>query len=258
MLMLLAPWPAAAQWGVGYDEALDWHFALSVARVGTDLDGDLAFGDTTSSTQLDVAGTLDLASDDDFAGRLAFQPARGHVTQLDFVPIRFAGDTNLDINAVINGFPYSAGDRVRSSIDLRSWGLSYRWGLSLGDYVSIGPVVGVDLLEGDLSTANLSNLGIPEVEERVLLPLPLAGLRLEVRPLPRLHLFAEARGMKLSSVSSIDDVEILAGEAGVRLLLAKHLALTGRYRLDDYDFTASDVDFDLRMAGVFVDMELRF
>jgi hypothetical protein len=59
-------------------------------------------------------------------------------------------------------------------------------------------------------------------------------------------------------VLEADDAEGTDIEAGVRVLVGEHVALTGGYRSFSVEATENDDDFDLEIEGPFVGVTLRF
>ncbi len=255
-LLALAPARGSAQWGMGFDDAEDWTLKLTASRVQHSLDGDFALGGEVLGSPLDVDGLLDLEETEEFAGMLELK-GLGQRLRLSYTPIEFEGETDLTSTVFVFGVPFSVGNRVESGLDFRSYELTYRYGLNITRFVTITPILGMSLLEGK---ARVENLSVPGTifDEDVLQPIPLIGARLEIRPLPRISLFAEARGFTANSFADFADIRIGFGEAGVSLVLSKHLVLTGRYQIDEYDFTATDIDFDLRRESFSFDIEIRF
>jgi hypothetical protein len=256
VLAVLAPAPASAQWGLDPGDEDDWHIAVAGSRVQQTIDGDFAFGLDAGATPIDVDGLLDLESTEDFAGRLDLKGGGSHL-RLAFQPMGFAGASDLTTTVVVDGVPFSIGDRVESALDFRTYELSYRYDFRLGRFLILSPLFGMQVIEG---RAGIENLSLPGTtfEERLVAAIPLVGGRIELRPLPRLGLFAEGRGLQFGGVGDLENLRVRGVEAGVRLLVSKHLAVTGRYRLDEYEFTAANVDFDLRLSGPVFDVELRF
>lgn len=252
----LLPRAAFAQWGVGYDEASDWHLAASIARIAPNLGGELLLGESLGATPLDVDDTLGLDSSDLLAGRAELKLGSQHL-RFEYVPVRYEGDAVLGSTVLAFGQPFLAGDRVMSELGARQYRLSYRADWRIGDFLTLAPLLEVDLLDAwvDLEDATFPSV---RVQEDVLQPVPQAGLRLEVRPLPRLELFAEGRGFRASALGGLADIRVYGGEAGASLLIGRHLALRGRYALDHYEVTFSDVAFDLRQNGPSLEVELRF
>jgi hypothetical protein len=253
---LLFPAVAGAQLGVGFEEARDWHLAVSIGRASPEIRGDLLLGEDFGATPIDVDDALDLDADRWLSGRGELRLDRHHV-RFEYVPARSEGDAILTEPVLAFGIPFFPGNRVESELGARQYRLAYRFDFPIGERLTLAPVLELDLLDAWIDLDNVSVPGA-RLAEDVLAPLPLAGLRVELRPLPRVEVFAEARGLRVGSIGPLSDVRAWSGEAGASLLLTRNVALRGRYALDDYRVAFSDIDIDLRQHGPSLDIELRF
>ena len=157
----------------------------------------------------------------------------------------------------MNGIVYSAGDRVSSDLEVRNYELAFGYKIRLGRRLMIAPVFQINVLDGLLETVDLDLLG-SAVEEEFVVPIALMGLRVEVYPLARLALFAEAKGFKASSWGELDEARVADGEIGLSFNLSRNVVLTGSYHLSDFRFDVSDTEVDLELSGLRVSLDLRF
>jgi len=253
--VLAAP-AAGAQPAFGFAEAEDWTLAVSVARANPAIHGDLSLGEDLGATPIDVDDMLDLDSSDTWAGRAELRLGDHHL-RFEYLPVRYEGDSLLPAPALAFGIPFSAGDRIVSELGIRRYQLSYRYDFHVGEHVTLAPMVAISFLD---TWIDLDNRSIPGMrfEDEVRAPVPVGGLRIGVRPLPRLELFGEARGMRAGEIADFSDIRLWSGEVGLAILLSPHIALRARYAVDDARVTISDVEVDLRQDGPSLELELRF
>jgi opacity protein-like surface antigen len=256
LALLLPATDAPAQWGVTFDDQKDWTVTFSGARVRQQIEGDLFWGQGIGNTELDVEGVLDMDDAETFAGRIDFQAA-GAAFRLGYLPLQFEGDTVLTASQTLNGITYTAGDRVSSEMDIKNYEMAFGYKFRLGDHFMIAPLVQVNLLDGFLDSIDLDLPG-SEVKEEFLVPIALAGLRMEVYPMPRLALFAEAKGFAAHSWGELSDADVLDGEVGLSFHLTRNLILTSSYRLNKVSFNLSDTEVDLDLSGLSLALDMRF
>jgi hypothetical protein len=252
----LLPCSAQAQLGLDFDAAEDWTVSASVSRLRPEVAGDLELGEDFGATPIDVESDLDLSADDVYRGRAEWKFGAHHL-RFDYLPVRYEGDAVLTAPVLVFGMPFLPGDRVVSEVGTRRYQLAYRYDIHLAEHVVLAPVLALDLVDAWIDLDNRSVPGA-RLSEDVLAPVPLPGVRFEVRPLPRLELFVEARGVRATDLGDLSDVRIWGGEGGLALLLSRNLVLRGSYAVDDYSVTLSDVAVDLRQAGPSLELELRF
>lgn len=250
------PGVAAAQFGLDFAQAEDWNVAASIARVRPEVEGDLLLGEELGATDIDVDDVLGLDADDVHGGRFELKFG-GHRLRFEYLPVGYEGDELLSEPVEVFGVPFAAGDFVDSELGARRYRVDYRYDIRFGDHVALAPIFGLDVLDAWVEVADRDISGA-SFEEDVLALVPLGGLRLEVRPLPRLELFVEARGMAAGGLGPLDDLRVLGGEGGVALSLTRNVVVRGSFAVSDYRVVFGDVDVDLRQAGPSLELELRF
>ncbi len=253
---VLFPAVAGAQLGLSFAEAEDWNVAVSIARVQPRITGDLLLGEDFGATPIDVDDTLGLDADDLYGGRAELRLG-AHRLRFEYLPVVYEGDEVLTAPVLVFGMPFFPGDRIESEVGARRYQLAYRYDIRLGERVVLAPVVALDVLDAWIDLDDRSVPGA-RLEEDVRAPVPLPGLRLEVRPLPRLELFVEARGIRAPDLGDLSDIRIWSGEGGIALLLSRNLVLRGTYAAQDYRVVFSDVGVDLRQSGPSLELEVRF
>ena len=81
---------------------------------------------------------------------------------------------------------------------------------------------------------------------------------MEFYPLPRMALFAEAKGFTASSWGEITEATATDGEIGVSFSMSKNLVLTTRYRISKLEFDVAQTKVDLDLSGFSLALDLRF
>lgn len=252
--LLLAPLRGRAEepwWSVYRSDHRQWTLSLTGGLALLNLSGSGTMDRSQPDTDIDLAGTLDLSDLDTFWGEADLQLLRGQHIRFAYTPLRFDASEALDESIVVDGVTYDIGDQVDSLLRLDQYEISYRSEFWIGEYVSIAPVAQVTLVDALLRLEN-DTQDIAE-EEYALIPLPYLGLRAEVYPIPRLGLFAEAKGFTIGSRASIWDAM-----GGLSVHLTRNFSLTGRYRMSGYEFYFADSEIDLDLGGPYVGATIRF
>lgn len=252
--VLLAPLRGGAEepwWSVYRSDHRQWTLSLTGGLALLDLSGTGTIDESQGDTDIDFAGTLDLESLETLWGEADLQLFRGQHVRFAYTPMRFDASESLDESIEVDGVTYDIGDAVDSHLRLDQWELSFRSEFWIGEYVNVAPVVQVTLVDALIRLEN-DTQDIAE-EEKALIPLPYLGLRAEVFPIPRLGLYAEAKGFTIGSRASIWDAM-----GGLSLHLTRNLSLTGRYRMAGYDVFFADSEIDLDVGGPYLGTTIRF
>lgn len=245
---------AAAQSGPNVQE---WSTSLHGGPVYQRLDGDFVLGDPTFNSSLEVDGLLDLEDSESFTGVLELRPGLGQQMRLGYEPFRFTGDSVLSTSVTVDGNAYGIGDRVSTDVEFDTYEVAYSYTAPMGPWLRVGPVVQVTLVDALLDTIDLDLPG-SAVQEKFLVPIPMAGLRAELRPLPQVLLFTEGKGFTMNSWGELADSTVLQGDVGLQVQLASNVGFTGRYRYVDYDLEAGSQTVDLQLEGLFVGFTVGF
>lgn len=253
LLLLLCSSVASAQawWQVSLQDHRDWWLSLSGAAARANLYGGFTLDTSKGDTRVDLDS--DLGLDHDTTGWLEvdLQPFRGHHLRFEYMPTRFDATTYLSTTIIVDGEEYEIGDFVDSRLDIDQYSLAYRYDFALGSRILLSPLLDVSLVDvkGEISDRTL---GL-RASDRILLPVPYLGLRLELLPLSRLSLFALGKGMTIGKTATV-----WGAEAGGTLWLTRNLGVFGRYRVYDYNIRYSDARVDVRLDGPLAGATLRF
>lgn len=252
--LLLAPLRSGAEepwWSVYPSDHRQWTLALTGGFALLDLSGSGTVDESQGDTDIDLAGTLDLSDLQTLWGEADLQLFRGQHVRFAYTPIRFDASESLDESIVVDGVTYDVGDAVDSHLRLDQYELSFRSEIWLGEYVNVAPLVQVTLVDALIRLEN-DTQDIAE-EETALIPLPYLGLRAEAYPIPRLAVFAEAKGFTIGSKASIWDAT-----GGLSVHLTRNFSLMGKYRMSGYDVFFADSEIDLDVGGPYLGATVRF
>jgi hypothetical protein len=228
----------------------DWTLSVSGGIGFVGLEGDGSFDADQFDSEFSFDGTLDISEITAPWAEVDLQPATGYHLRFAYTPMPFHGTEVLTAPLVVDGETYDAGDQVDTDLRLIQYELSFRSEYWLGEYLSVAPLVQLNLVDAKLEIVNLSQ-GITATED-TWVPLPQLGLRAELYPLARVGLFAEGKGLPLGSGGSLWDASL-----GLSVYVSRNFAVTGHYRLAHYE-VKFDSEVDVDIAGLRLGATLRF
>ena len=250
----LAAWPAAGPRSAGTPStAATTGTGRCRSPVGSASSGSRATAPSTRGqldTDFSFDGTLDVSAITKPWVEVDLQPATGHHLRFAYSPMPFHGTEALTAPLVVDGETYDAGDRVDTDLRLIQYELSFRSEYWLGEYLSVAPLIQLNLIDAKLEIANQTQ-GLT-ASEHTWVPLPQLGLRAELYPLARVGLFAEGKGLPLGSSGSLWDASL-----GMSVFVSRNFAVTGHYRIAHYE-VAFDSEVDMDIAGPRLGATLRF
>jgi len=234
-----------------HEDHRDWTFDLGGGAMYLEANGRIGFESTFGRQVTFGVSALDLEREWTGWARAELKFARKHHLRFAYLPIEFEGETFIQLSLPPDDPIFTIGDRVESRAKLHTYQLSYLYDIQLGRYVTVSPSFTLGLIDAKIRIDD-ETLGI-DLDEEQLVPLPEIGLRIELYPLARLAIAAEAKGFTIGDKATEWD----AG-AGLRLFLSRHFYLEGSYRAIDYDVDCFDVVINTRFHGPFVGGVLRF
>jgi len=148
LLWLAAPIPASAQYGRPTMSELPtgekYHIEATYGFWNPDLEA------TISSEQLGIIGSdIDVKSDLGYTDskirqfKLVLRPGRKHKFRIEYIPVKFEGDTFLNRKIIFNGIEFNVGLPVRSQFEWDTWRLGYEYDFVYTGRISAGFVVEV-------------------------------------------------------------------------------------------------------------------
>ena len=224
-----------------------------------ELDGDLLLGvgGVSGSGDLETLGLGD--SESTFAPRvdLSWGPVDLVATAYNS---SFSGEGVADVTLDLGGTTITAGDTVRSDLDLSSLGLLAIWDFVPTDLVDFGLGLGVQLIDISASVESIG-LGAGTIETDESAPFPVLAARAAVQVFD-LELVGVASGVSFET-GGIDatyyDLDLMASYTFERFL-GFHGALVAGWRqiVVDAEYTdqGSDVILDFTLSGPFFGLSL--
>lgn len=173
-VLLLLPWPAAAQYRPPSDppSGEDYHVELALAL----------WRPTPvfiiSSESLGILGTdVDLVNDLGIENkslrelRVVLRPARKHKFRLNYLPMQYAADTVIQREFVFNALRYRVGLPVTTTADLTTWRIGYEYDFIHRDWGYLGVLA--DLKYTNVNVELDSPLGLEFAKQ--VAPIPTFG-----------------------------------------------------------------------------------
>jgi len=254
LVWLAATAPASAQYGrpTMSDPATGekYHVEVSYGFWHPDLEA------TISSEQLGIIGTeIDVKSDLGYTDeairqfRLVLRPGKKHKFRIEYVPVKFEGDTILNRSIVFNGILFNAGLPIQSQFEWDTWRLGYEYDFVYTDRVFAGFIVEVRQTTAQLQLDSPIDSEFTEAKG----PIPGIGGIVRVYPAKKFSITGEITGLNVPEIDDYEgqfiDVDIYGTfnfthnfgvQAGYRALDASYIAKldTGDLTLKGFYFTA--------------------
>ena len=238
VLLLLGPGLAAAQ--IAELEGRYWFtdFKAAAKLEGSGLEG----------TRVDFEKDLGLDADEMPELRFSFGLGGSRI-RAAYGYANLEGDQRIEQTIRFEGREFSAGQQVRSEIDLHYGRIGWIWTPTLIPGIfRIGPIVE---LKGFLADISLETSGTRE-EATLPIVLPTIGGATDVTIGP-IQVFAEVSGLPAGDYGYLVD-----GEAGVRWIPIRFLTVFAGYRLFDVRVGDDDDYGRMRLSGPYLGLSLRF
>jgi hypothetical protein len=235
--------------------ALGDYIGVEAAPWSQGLSGNAAIDtSSTQGTQIDFRGDLGLANRDITpAGRVWLRWGKSHLT-FDYSNSTRTGDGTFNQNVTFNGTSYSSGETVASEYDLNLLSAQYRYSFLNLKVAEFGIGMGLNVAQIRMQVDGSSS-GMTTFDENV--PYPTVNAAFIVKPLPGLHIRAEADGLSVDV--SGNRVSILDARIQVESYFAHAFGIFGGYR--SYRFTVDANDFghvENSFKGPYVGLGVKF
>jgi hypothetical protein len=173
---------------------------------------------------------------------------------VDYFDSTRSGSGTLTKNVNFNGTTYSSGETVQSDLGLKLYGVQYRYHFIDLPIVEVGLGLGLNAAQINMEL-NGSSSGRTTLDETVGYP-TISGA-VVVKPIPGLHLRAEANGLTVNV--SGNHVNILDARVQVEASIAHVLKVFGGYRSWRFDVDASDFGHvESTFRGPYVGLGVKF
>ncbi len=208
-------------------------------------------------TPIDGVTDLGFTSSRFYDFRLVIRPAKKHKILVNYVPIKYEGDTVLQRDIVFNGETYHVGIPVQSTLEWRSVRLEYEYDFLYRDRGFAGLIVGADLAQ--VSASLRSPLVHGEVQEST--PTPLVGGVARVYFVKNASITAKVQGFKLPE--SIDDqrrysLRVFDVDVYATVNFTDNIGASAGYRDFDVTYRVKQDSGDFHVKGFYVAGVVRF
>ncbi len=227
-------------------------FRLEVMTLSGDLDTDIRVDPTLATPGTLINAEDDLGLDDNKLlplVELTLLPGERHLIRLSGFSLRRSAQQVIDQTIVFDDQTYRPGERVASTLNLTSFGLTYGYSVAKTQRVDLALTFGVQIVEVEANAVVRSRV-VRESETGVT-PLPLAGIEGRFDFNDRWSL--EARVQYLSVEFDEIDGSVLDARGALTWRMNPYLVFGLGYRQFDVQVDSRDIDdpgiFDMKMAG---------
>jgi hypothetical protein len=258
LLWLAATAPASAQYGrpTMNDPAVGetYHVETTYGFWKPDLEASI------SSEQLGIPGTeIDVKKDLGYTDsairqfRLVLRPGRKHKFRVEYIPIKFEGDTILNRDIIFNGIEFNGGLPVQSQFEWDTWRLGYEYDFVYTDRVYAGFIVEVRQTTARLQLDSPIDSEFTEARG----PIPGIGGVFRGYPAKNFSITAEITGLNVPEIDEYEgqfiDVDIYG-----TLNFSNNFGVQGGYRALDASYIAKLDTGDLTLKGFYFTGVARF
>ena len=227
-------------------------FRVEVMTLSADLDTDLRVDPTLATQGTLINAEDDLGLDDHKLmplAELTLLPGERHLIRLSGFSLRRAASQAIDQTIVFDDQTYLPGERVDSTLNLTSFGLTYGYSIYKSQRLDVALSFGVQIVEVEANAVVRSR--VVRDSETGVTPLPLAGLEGRFDFNDRWSL--EARVQYLSVEFDEIDGSVLDARGALTWRMNPYLVFGLGYRQFDVKVDSRDTDdpglFDMTMAG---------
>ncbi len=208
-------------------------------------------------TPIDGVTDLGFTSSRFYDFRLVIRPAKKHKILVNYLPIKYEGDTVLQRDIVFNGETYHVGYPVQSKLEWRSLRLEYEYDFLYRDRGFAGFIVGADLAQVSASLQSPFVRG--EVQEST--PTPLVGGIARVYFVKNASVTAKIQGFKLPE--SIDDqrrysLRVFDVDVYATVNFTNNIGASVGYRDFDVTYRVKEDSGDFHVNGFYFAGVVRF
>jgi hypothetical protein len=184
---------------------------------------------------LDLQGTLGI-EDDTFPELHAALKLLGPVRLIgSYYSTQYAGEETITQSITFNGTTYSASETVESELEMNVGRVMLSFSPINFKRLNIGLMLGAELMSVDSSLASSAT---GEEQDSFTAPIPIVGVNLTLQPTEKLALYVEASGLS-ADVGGVD-ADVLDAIVRVEYYFLPWFAVTGGYRLFDFDIVEDD------------------
>lgn len=221
---------------------------------GPSIDGTLRVQEGDLGSDIQLPDDLGIDDDEHFEVRFNWRLAGPAMLRLAYMPLDYSGNLNISEEIEFGGVVFPVFIDVASKLELDYARFGFAWMFSVGEKFEAGPLVELKAVDGEAQLEG-SILSIPLVSARESQQAAFGsiGLLLDYKPIPTLHLFAEA-----AYSPGLDLGEMTEAEIGVKFFPLGMFSVSGGYRFLQLDLEDEDDRLDLELSGVFLGAGLSF
>ena len=218
------------------------------------IDGTLRVQDDDLGTDIELPDALGIDDEEHFELRFNWRLAGPAMLRLAYMPLDYSGQLNIGDPIEFGGVVFPSFIDVASDLELDYVRFGFAWMFSVGDDFEIGPLVEIKAVDAEAQLEG-SILSIPLVSARETQEAAFGsiGLILDYKPIPTLHLFAEA-----AYSPGLDFGEMTEAEIGLKFFPLDMFSISGGYRFLQLDLEDEDDRLDLDLSGLFIGAGLSF
>ena len=204
-----------------------------------------------SGTEINFKDDLGIGDENFLEGRFTWHTGSRSRLRLAYTAISYEEESTITKNINFGGKTYTAGSKVKSSLDINYLRLAWVWQFLGAGPFKVGPMVEVKGFWVD-TMLDAPALNIEESEDFAF-GLPTVGVAADIKAHELINIFAEVSGITAGKYGYFLD-----GEAGVKIIPLKNLGAIAGYRIFDIK-AKDDPDYArLKISGPYVGVTVRF
>jgi len=218
------------------------------------IDGTLRVQEGDLGTDINLPDELGIEDDEHFELRFNWRLAGPAMLRFSYMPISYSGGLNIDDEIEFGGIVFPVSIDVASKLELDYARFGFAWMFSVGESFEVGPLVELKAIDAE-ARLDGSVLSIPLVSARESKEAAFGslGLILDYKPIPTLHIFAEA-----AYSPGLDLGEMTEAEIGLKFFPLEMFSISGGYRFLQLELEDEDDRLDVDLSGFFVGAGLSF
>ena len=205
--------------------------------------------------QIDFKKTLGLTDQHFRALQVQLRPARSHKFRLNYIPVNYTQTTTLNQDVVFNGIRYRLGLPVNSTLDWKTYELTYEYDFVVKNW----GFVGFDLMAKytDVQVALASPLASEFAHARG--PIPAIGGIVRYYVVPNIAITGELSGFKIpDSIDSRYNAHYVDLDIYGTLNFTTNIGVKGGYRSRDVGYLIKSDTGQFTMKGIYFGAVVRY
>jgi hypothetical protein len=190
---------------------------------------------------------------------LQLRPARSHKLRVNYVPIRYDGNTTLTRSVVFNGQRYPLGAVAVSSLDWKAYRFSYEYDFVTRDRGFVGFIIEAKYTDVRVQLDAISARGQISEFAHARAPIPALGGIARVYVVPNISITGEFTGFKIpDSIDGRYNAHYIDLDVYGTLNFTNNIGVKGGYRLLDLGYLIKTDSGSFVLKGLYFGAVLRF